>query len=171
MEIMGKSTMEKLVRYSTLSYRIAIVRVLWRTIAQNPGTVTLCPFPSPDMQVQGILQPRRRWHDVRQDIFNVTGYVCEFMSKVAVVTLLDTAVSDGEMVMHLLPGVRHCMEARCNMIPTSVVQTLTGLFVAPLTLASLSLSSCRPFTKMTAFTQTCILRIISWALGQYPGLH
>ncbi len=33
--------MEKLVRYSTLSYRIAIVRVLWRTIAQNPGTVRL----------------------------------------------------------------------------------------------------------------------------------
>jgi hypothetical protein len=31
--------MEKLVRYSTLSYRIAIARVLWRTIAQIPGTV------------------------------------------------------------------------------------------------------------------------------------
>jgi hypothetical protein len=26
---------------STLSYRKAIVRVLWRTIAQNPGTVRL----------------------------------------------------------------------------------------------------------------------------------
>jgi hypothetical protein len=33
--------MEKLVRYSTLSYRIAIVHVLWRTIAQKPGTVRL----------------------------------------------------------------------------------------------------------------------------------
>jgi hypothetical protein len=34
--------MDKIVRYSTVSYRIAIVRVLWRTIAQNPGTVRLC---------------------------------------------------------------------------------------------------------------------------------
>jgi hypothetical protein len=41
MEILGDFTMEKLVRYSTLSYRIAIVRVLWRTIAQYPGTVRL----------------------------------------------------------------------------------------------------------------------------------
>jgi hypothetical protein len=42
MEFLGVFTMEKLVRYSTLSYRIAIVWVLWRTIAQNPGTVRLC---------------------------------------------------------------------------------------------------------------------------------
>jgi hypothetical protein len=41
MEILGNFAMEKLLRYSTLSYRIAIVRVLWRTIAQNPGTVRL----------------------------------------------------------------------------------------------------------------------------------
>jgi hypothetical protein len=41
MEFLGNIAMEKLLRYSTLSYRIAVVRVLWRTIAQNPGTVRL----------------------------------------------------------------------------------------------------------------------------------
>jgi hypothetical protein len=41
MEILGSFHYENLVRYSRLSYRIAMVRVLWRTIAQIPGTVRL----------------------------------------------------------------------------------------------------------------------------------
>jgi hypothetical protein len=41
MEILGSFPYEKIVRCSTLSYRIAIVRVLWHTIAQIPGTVRL----------------------------------------------------------------------------------------------------------------------------------
>jgi hypothetical protein len=53
MEILGNFTMEELVRYSTLSYSIAIVRQSTlsysiaivrqstRTTAQNPGTVRL----------------------------------------------------------------------------------------------------------------------------------
>jgi hypothetical protein len=35
-------TVETLVRYGTLWHRKAIVRVLWRTIAQHPSTVGLC---------------------------------------------------------------------------------------------------------------------------------
>jgi hypothetical protein len=60
MDFLGNSfwvifTMEKFVRYSALSYRIAIVRVLWRTIAQNPGTVRLCMLhvPRPTMATCG----------------------------------------------------------------------------------------------------------------------
>jgi hypothetical protein len=41
-ENLGNSTTENLVRYSTLLYRRAIVRVLWRAMAENPGTVRLC---------------------------------------------------------------------------------------------------------------------------------
>jgi hypothetical protein len=38
---LGNFTTKTLVLYSTLSYRTAIVRVLWSTIAQNTGTVRL----------------------------------------------------------------------------------------------------------------------------------